>query len=351
MDPSKYLLSDFLKDDSFKKWAWEVPSAEFDLWERNFVRFPEQQKNMLEARQLIRDLKDVQAIPADKELEEKIWRSVQPKKTRLLIFSPKRIAASVAIIMGALLGYYVFTRQPFSPSDRLAAAGESMERNPSRQNREVVLVDGTKVVLSPGSNIRYGDDFNRDERAVTLEGEAFFDVAKNPEKPFLVISNGLVTRVLGTSFTVSSNDQEVSVSVKTGRVEVLSEENYGRMKDADKRLSATMVLKPNQKAVFSKKEASLTRSLVEDPVIVNPAARPATLSFDNTPAAEVFDRLADAYNIEIIYDHDVFSQCRLTVSLEDEQLFEKLEVICKTFNAGYRLSDAKILIEGKGCKF
>lgn len=351
MDPSKYHLSDFLEDDSFKKWALGAPSAEFDHWEKNFTGFPDLQKNMLEARQLIRDLKEVQAIPADKELEEKIWRSVQPKKTRLLIFSPKRIAASVAIVTGALLGYYVFTQQPFAPTRWQAATGENTKMNRSRQTQTVILSDGTKVKLSPGSNIRYTEDFNRTDRTVILEGEAFFDVARNPERPFLVLSNGLVTRVLGTSFMVSSNDREVTVSVKTGRVEVLSQESYDRMRDTEARLSTAMVLKPNQKAVFFKKEASLTRSLVEDPVIVNPSARPATLSFDNTPAAEVFERLADAYNIEIIYDRDTFSQCRLTVSLEDEQLFEKLEVICKTFNADYRLSDAKILIEGKGCKF
>ena len=349
MDPSKYHLSDFLEDDSFRKWALEIPSSEFDQWQKHFTASPDMQKNMLEARQLIRDLKDVQALSADKELEEKIWKSVQPGKTRFSILTVFKVAASVTILAG-LFGYYWYTKSPFGPNVRLLSA-EIVQGNDSQQTRTVVLCDGTQVQLSPGSSIHYGETFNQSDRTVILEGEAFFDVARNPEKPFLVISNGLVTRVLGTSFTVSSNDREVSVSVKTGRVEVLSQENYERMKEVDRQLSATMVLKPNQKAVFSRKEASLTRSLVEEPLIVNPSARPATLSFDNTPAAEVFDRLANAYNIEIIYDRDTFSQCRLTVSLEDEQLFEKLEVICNTFNAGYRLSDAKILIEGKGCKF
>lgn len=350
MDPSKYHLSDFLEDDSFRKWALEIPSAEFDQWQKHFAASPDMQKNMLEARQLIRDLKDVQTLPADKELEERIWKSVQPGKPRFSILSVRRVAASVAILAGVLFGYYWYTKSPFGPNV-LLLSDEIVQMNDSRQTRALVLSDGTQVQLSPGSSIHYGESFNQTDRRVILEGEAFFDVTKNPEKPFLVISNGLVTRVLGTSFWVSSNEQEVTVSVKTGRVEVVSQENYNRMKHTDTRLPATMVLKPNQKAVFSRKEASLTRSLVEDPVIVNPSARSATLSFDNTPAAEVFERLANAYNIEIIYDRDTFSQCRLTVSLEDEQLFEKLEVICKTFNADYRLSDAKILIEGKGCKF
>ena len=349
MDPSKYHLSDFLEDDSFRKWALEVPSAEYDQWQKHFAASPGMQKNMLEARQLIRDLKDVQAIPADKELEEKIWRSVQPRKARISILTVFKVAVSVTILAG-LFGYYWYTKSPFGPNVSLLAV-EIVQSNDSQQTRTVALEDGTQVQLSPGSSIHYGETFNRTDRRVVLEGEAFFDVARNPEKPFLVIANGLVTRVLGTSFTVSSNEREVSVSVKTGRVEVISQENYERLKDTDKRQSATMVLKPNQMAVFSKKEASLTRALVAEPLIVNPSARPATLSFDNTPAAEVFDRLADAYNIEIIYDPDTFSQCRLTVSLEDDQLFEKLDVICKTFNAEYRLSDAKILIEGKGCKF
>lgn len=351
MDPSKYHLSDFLKDDSFMKWALEVPSAEFDHWEKYFAEAPELQKKMQEARQLILDLKEVQATPADEELEEKIWRSVQREKARFRVFSVRRIAASVAVVLGVLLGYYVYTRLPFATSEWQASGNESVETNSSRQAKTVFLCDGTEVQLSPGSRIRYGKDFNSTYRTVILDGEAFFDVARNPEKPFLVISNGLVTRVLGTSFTVSSNDREVSVSVKTGRVEVLSQENFDRLKDTDSHSPVTMVLKPNQKAVFSRKEASLIRSLVEEPVIVNPSARPATLNFDNTPASEVFERLATAYNIEIIYDRDIFSQCRLTVSLEDEQLFEKLEVICRTVNAEYRLSDAKILIEGKGCKF
>lgn len=349
MDPSKYHLSDFLKDDSFMKWAREVPSAEFDHWEKYFTGDPALQKKMDEARQLILDLKKVQELPEDKELEEKIWKSLQQRKSRFSMLSVFKVAASVTILLG-LFGYYWYTKSPFGPNVWLLSV-EYVQKNDSQKIKEVVLSDGTQVHLSPGSSIHYGEGFNQSDRIVILEGEAFFDVVRNPEKPFLVISNDLVTRVLGTSFTVSSNEREISVSVKTGRVEVLSRENFDRLNDADSRTPVTMVLKPNQKAVFSRKEASLSRSLVEEPVIVNPAARYATLNFDNTPASEVFERLATAYNIEIIYDRDIFSQCRLTVSLEDEQLFEKLEVICRTFNAEYRLSDAKILIEGKGCKF
>ena len=133
------------------------------------------------------------------------------------------VAASVVLVMGILWYQYQGSAKGRRADTYAAlikeAKGELEEARSTVEKPLVVqLPDGSKVTLSKDSRLSYGKKFDGNKREVFLSGEAFFEVAKNPARPFLVYSNGLITKVLGTSFKITAFEQDtrVVVAVKTG---------------------------------------------------------------------------------------------------------------------------------------
>ncbi|MGS2764665.1 FecR family protein [Sinomicrobium sp. M5D2P9] len=125
-------------------------------------------------------------------------------------FSWTRIAASVVFLIG--MGYGIFY---------LAGTPESIVvYNESSQPKEITLQDGSVITLNRNSRIVYTDEFGKADRNVELTGEAFFKVAKDPLKPFLIKTGELNTRVVGTRFNIKQNSASVSVTVSEGKVKV-----------------------------------------------------------------------------------------------------------------------------------
>jgi transmembrane sensor len=216
--------------------------------------------------------------------------------------------------------------------------------NDASQQMHLQLADGSQVWLEKNGKLRYQKDFSGTMREVYLTGEAFFDVTKNPNKPFVVYANGLVTKVLGTSFRVKAqaNAPTVTVDVKTGVVSVYAQQ-------LDPAQAKPMVLLPNQKAVFQRENAALNKTLVEKPTIVLPKQEVQRFVFEDASAMTVFGALEKSYGVKVIYDEATFKNCTLTISLDDEDLFQKLEVICKVLDAQYEVIETQIVISSKGC--
>jgi transmembrane sensor len=214
-------------------------------------------------------------------------------------------------------------------------------------NLVVLMPDGSKAMLKPNSRLSYSRSFTGVVREVYLSGEAFFDVKKNPKKPFLVYSNGLVTKVLGTSFLVKAyeKDEQVTVLVKTGRVSVFVNKTSQSL---DPEMEG-VVLTPNQKVVFGKETEKLTRTLIEKPTLILSGQELHQFSFNNAPVARIFTALQKAYGIDIVFDEEVVANCYLTTSLTNETLFEKLDIICEGIEASYKVVDAQVVISSKGC--
>jgi transmembrane sensor len=188
-------------------------------------------------------------------------------------------------------------------------------------------------------------------REIFLSGEAFFEVTKNPKKPFLVFANGLVTKVLGTSFSVRAydKDKEVTVEVKSGKVSVFAQSDANSKEKATNRELAGVVLTPNQKIVYAREEVRMAKLLVEAPIIIAPEKVKTVFEFEDTPVSEILRSLEKAYSIDIVFE-ELLSNCPLTASLTDLQLFDKLNIICKGVEARYEILDGQIVIYSKGCR-
>lgn len=357
-DRSSYKLNDFIADDSFKEWALGMASSNF--WDSYWIQYPAQQPVVEEARLLLLSLRASQHSREDDQVIETIWENIQTgkdRKSRTVIFRPVfwRVAAAAAVLLICWGGYHFASRKEpgFGWQDRIAALSDMTEEsNTSGKPRDIKLPDGSVITLENNTVLKYDKDFNAATRTVFLRGKAFFDVAKNAQKPFIIHSNGLVTKVLGTSFAIAANEDEedVTVSVVTGKVAVVPQDRFEALPEKQSTQLSGLVLTPNQKAVYSRESAHLAKTLVENPIVVDKSLVPDHFTFENTPVNEVFAVLSKAYGINLVNDSATFQGCSLIVALEDESLYDKLRVICKTLNATYRVMGSEILIEGKGCK-
>lgn len=348
-------VEDFWEDDSFVDWVRQNRDADF--WESYFREHPEKKVVADQARALILAAATLPEVRPDEQQTHRMWsgieRGMYAAPTRRLTGRVTWSAAACLLILLLASAYYYFRSQPSAYTELVSKAETPLIEtvNDGTAPRQVRLADGSTVDLAPGSRISYPADFRRlARREVYLTGNAFFTVGKNPAQPFLVYSGTVVTKVLGTSFWVETreNDHSVTVKVRTGRVSVFSRtEPDAKDKVADRQLTG-IVLTPNQQLTFDGSDKPAARTLVERPQVL-PTAAAADFEFDNVPAPEIFRKLEQAYGITIVFDEALLQHCRLTASLKDESLQDKIQLLCQGLDARYELIDGQIVVTAKGC--
>lgn len=298
----------------------------------------------------------VDEVGETEALEEKIWSAINPrplKRNGFVTFL--KYAAIISIPLLACLGLFLFHKSPPSPS----AAGTSSYRSASLTRfhndgmtvRDVTLPDSSKVSLHAKSEIIISEDFGRKAREVKLTGEAFFKIKRNPEKPFIVYANELVTRVIGTSFNIRAyaDDRDIVVAVVTGKVSVY------RNQGGDSALSAVpkkneVVLTPNQEMVYDRRQQVFSRQLIRKPAVMSEIPDFFPMKFENEEVARIFEVIEENYGVEIRYDPFLVKNCRLTTSMSAETLNERIRVICKAIDASYEVNgDVITIIKRQGC--
>lgn len=253
-------------------------------------------------------------------------------------------------------GYWLYSSQMSKPSiyqQQVATLAQPPieQVNLSTKWLPVQLSDGSTVRLSPHSRLSYPADYGQQNRIVFLQGEATFDVAKNARKPFFVYAGEVTTKVLGTKFVVRSfeRDPKVTVTVQQGQVSVFNGQSMADERTADKTISGVL-LQPNQQAIFSRETETFTKALVPVPRRIDTGQNaPVSFVFTETPVITVFDKLKEAYGIDIVYDADVLKDCQLTASLTAESLFQKLDVIVQSIDATYEVVEGRVIIMSNGC--
>ncbi len=357
---SSYQAADFARDPEFLKWV-KYPQQNQSLnlfWNSWLLENPEKRHEVEEARQLIFAILEQNYTPSDAKQAE-LWARIrmtlhadevnslesnQSEKHTALFWM--KIAAGIILIAGVSIGtYYLYpAKQIIQPAAAVEKPVFVKEENLTTSGRTVVLPDGSSIVLQPHSFIQYPKGLGGEEREVYLTGEAFFEVKRDPSRPFLVHTNEIVTRVLGTSFTVRSFENEnVVVRVRTGKVSVF------KSKESKKGDAVEgVVLSPNQQVIYEREEMKLSKSLIEDPVVLG-TKQFYDFEFKDTPVSKVFEEIEAAYGVDIVYDEEAHAHCRLNASLTDAPLYDKLKLVCKGINAHYELLDSQIVIYGKGC--
>jgi ferric-dicitrate binding protein FerR (iron transport regulator) len=306
---------------------------------------------------IISEESDVVSEEYKKQLVERNWASlqskIQEKPIEVKTYQIKRywVAAASIIFVISMIGLWFNISNSVSTqtdlvisADQVAPAKTIVKQNSGNETIRIELNDKSIVLLQPKGVLSYNEKFDGDNREVTLEGEAFFEITKNPQRPFIVYSNNLVTQVLGTSFNVKSNKLtgNVSVDVRSGKVSVFSKLN--RYKEKGK-----IILTPNQRVDYIGSDDQLIKSIVEKPIVLITNEEFKKFTFKDDPIEKVFDAIEKSYGVEIQYDKDVMKDCRITTSLDDESLFDKISIICKLLGATYKIIGTQIVIEGVTC--
>ena len=307
-------------------------------------------------------LDSTQDNPLLNERDEKIlyqrdWQDIQKrigkKNSRILSVWPYLAAAAVTLIIGVV---FIYSIDPYpAKTNQAKTQTSSAEReivNESNEKEIIKLPDSSTVVLQPNSTIRISANFNKGDRAISLKGEAFFDVVRDENRPFKVFTHDVISTVLGTSFTIKapSANEKIIVAVKTGRVAVSS--NAGA-RGSEKIKSQEVIVTPNQQAVFNPESNVLNATLVQNPVTLpQPEQTQQTKTkeiFDEEPIINILQNIERTYGIEIEYDVAMLSSCRITTAFLNEGLYERLNILSKAIGGTYRVEDTQIIFQSKGC--
>ncbi len=370
-DYSHFEPEELATDASFQRWQLVNDPADDAFWNEWLLRNPDKDELVEKAAYLLTTLNSTyerriseQAQVSDGEVRAEIRQLRQAiqensnSRVKWFTFTPIQygVAASFLILAG-LLGWHTFhpasSKQAVTYQNLIATAAGPLSEviNTTNKPLQIDLPDESTVLLYPKSRVSYQKRFSGIKREVYLVGKAHFSVTKNPSKPFYVYANDLVTKVLGTSFTVQAyeGERQIKVVVRTGKVSVFTQNKVDPNNQKEPYKPAGTVLTPNQQVVFSPTETSLVKTLVALPVLLEPVAQKPTFSFKRAPIADVFSALNQAYGIPIRFDAERMRTCYLTASFSDEPLFEKLDLICRTVNASYEQVDGTISINSKGC--
>jgi transmembrane sensor len=372
-------IEDLVFNKSFREWILNGDIANADFWEKWVLDNPHKKEILNHSKAIMYALSINHNKLSDQEISSEINKILKKIENNNIdnvpvesfsgdgkiiqvksFFAHRRVwvGAAAILIIFFISWYKIFnkddTKMVTSSYYELPLGGNSTvsieQVNHSDSIQKVNLSDGSIVLLSPKSKLTFSENSSNSKREVYLTGEAFFQVAKNPLKPFFVYTKNMVTKVLGTSFRIKAydNDKNASVEVKTGKVSVYKKENFTDANIKSNKLDGIIVT-PNQEMVYDFKSDQLIKSIVEQPALVEQAIKNKFV-FDATPVKEVFKELEDAYGIRIMYDEDILASCSLSATLGNEGFYKKISLICKAINASYEIIDGNIFITSKGCK-
>lgn len=368
----EYSLEDFVLDARFQEWVRYRRDDDVAFWKQYQQDNPAQADEIKRAQTLLQSVyKNYETHLDDNEIDfeiQELLSKVRATKINAVkeetnnssfskpgnIFSRNSIfwaAATIVVMLG--LGLLYQNNQTAQSSYDKLTAGRSLreEKNETKSSKKISLSDGSEITLFPNSKISFPEKFLIEKREVYLSGQAFFHVSKDPKRPFLVYANSLVTKVLGTSFTINAQNQalKTTVEVKEGKVSVFRQADFADAKDLKALQSKGMVLTANQKMVYECETKNMLKTISDHPEVVTTQSS-TTFDFVNTPASDVLTDLEDAYQVDIIFDKELLRDCPVTAALSKQSLLEKLDIICEVIEARYEMLDGKIVVYSKGCK-
>ncbi|WP_394995688.1 FecR family protein [Emticicia sp.] len=272
-------------------------------------------------------------------------------------FSIKWIGVAAAILVFVWIGWTEISKPAKMSYENLVQntkdeTGEIYEKeNTTSFPMLLTLPDESSVILQPQSRISYSPkQYNKTKREVILSGEAFFEVHKNPEIPFFVYANELITKVLGTSFTIKTNPSETEVIVKTGRVEVIMQNDINKDEKINGKTLEGFILCANEQVKINQNGEKIENPIVvKQDELLQPIQK-LSFDFDEAPATEIIEVIKNAYHTEISYNKEKLANCKLTAHLSDEPLIEKIKLICIALDATYEEIDNNFVIKSNGCK-
>ena len=370
MDKYKdYSAIDFLEDSNFLRWLNEPTQEDHDFWNEYLKKHPSQRAKIKEATllfNLFHSRENKLALPEQYELWKAIQAGSQTSGKEVFLRILKYAAILVLVFFSGAVSYYIYQnsagqnqyqlaeinpavngeamviladgskvsldkqmseisystngRQLIVNNDTITQKAETMKESMNKvivsygKKSMVLLSDGTKVWLNAGSQLVYPAVFLKDTREVALVGEAFFDVVKNPQKPFVVKAADVSVQVLGTRFDISAypEDKVIQTVLEEGKI------NLKYSGDGIFKRDYVVEMVPNQMVEFDKISRAANSSTVDVSKFVS--WKDGMLEFEKVNLYKALKQVERFYNIKILLEDQSIGSYKLSgkLDLKDE---------------------------------
>lgn len=247
-----------------------------------------------------------------------IWSKASARK--FLYYKIYSVAASILLLLAVGSIYYKGDKSEI-PIYMVTSGIQNIQ--------SVSLPDGSVVQMGPGSKLTYPSVFKGKTREVYLDGQAFFDIYKNPHNPFIVHTCHMDVEALGTSFEVFNYEIESKIEtvLLSGKVRIGLNNSKGKVEE--------FILSPNEKIIHNKQTDS-TYVLAVDADKYTSWRKQKILSFENEKLSMIIPRLEQWYGRKIMCQHDLAEKYRFTFKVRDESLERILYMIGKSSPLKYQ---------------
>ncbi len=347
MNYRSYSPEELAADEQFQ--AYVLAGKDHEFWERWQQTYPEKYAGLQQARQLVLLLKASQASVNQRAaggnyhaIRKKLQAasSAPAPRHRTLPRLWWQAAASVAVVLAAVSGWWLWQSFSLQTADMETHATVIEKTTPAGQKSTIKLGDGTVVKLNSGSTLRLPAEFGA-ERVVELQGEAFFEVAHDPRRPFIVKTSNIHTKVLGTSFNVKAykEDPVVAVAVVTGKVQV----QQLPVNDAGLRQAVTeTILQSSEMVVAPVSGKGMVKSAFNPDRVL--AWKEGRLYLENETFEQVLLKLEKWYGVEILTSDTLSVTEKYTGSFKDESLENVLEALKVSGSFNYRINNKEVYL-------
>ncbi|MEL7426475.1 MAG: FecR domain-containing protein [Bacteroidota bacterium] len=301
-------------------------TAELEQW---VLASPENKKQFIDFKKawILSGIQAAAPIDVDAQWKQTTEQLFGGAKTRPLNKRKGRrrwlqVAAAVVVLVVSTALLYQQFRQP-----------EAYFAQATTSSLPLDLSDGSRVTLNQASSIRFLAESENGQRQVELQGDAFFDVARNEELPFVIQAQNVEVEVLGTSFYVDSREEqaEVQIMVESGRVAVRA-------------AGQEVILNANDQAVFDKASNTLRKQANTDEHYQ--ALKSGELVFEDTPMEEAAFALSRYYNVNLVIGSEELKNCPITSTFKNKSLSAVLRILEASFGIQSREEDDRIVLTG-----
>ncbi len=377
MDYREYEAEDFLLDPLFREYCLGKNKKAVRFWEEWMAVNPEKLNAVRQARQLYALLNGnhgAQGFLAD----ERAFRSRFAEHTGEDRELPRELVAgagqkrkryyggAVVLSLSASLLIFLLIRRPTAAVRPVIAdqpvARAYVQTSKAGERKSFQLPDGTKVMLNAGSTLRIPANFSHASREISLEGEAFFDVARDARKPFVIHTNLMDIKVLGTAFNIKAYpaDASTETTLLTGSVEVLVKDGNNKkfiLHPSEKIIVPNTLKTGSQSGQVRRKAVAAGESYKIKPLsfnkgdssLVEISWTESRLAFDGNSFEEIALELERWYNVSIRFEDESIKDFRFTATFDKKTIVQVLNALQLSRPFGYRQEeDGQIVIGGPG---
>jgi len=334
MKYNNFDLEDFLKDKHFISWVLQPTAESNRFWENWLKSNPEAVLKVRKAREIIQSASfkvPVKNLDAKQEVLEKIMKGYTSQHSYQINnyrnHTYLKVAATLLILLIAGLVIWQSADLP-ETEDKAMMVPQIVKRSEAGQKINITLPDGSKVVLNALASVTYPKEFDQERRLITLSGEAFFEVKEDQNRPFIVVTDNLEARVLGTSFNINNN----SVALLTGKLEVTN-------KDVQQE---GIVLVPGQKVIHDNSKNSLYKTYYDYQREI--AWKDGIIYFEDANYAEISDTLENWYGVTFILQDKHNYNWSYTGMFDNASLEEVLERISYLEGFDFKITEKTVTI-------